>query len=138
MARRLAAGLLILVAIGLVVVAVMATWYRPLLFASIDPEAAAARGVPVRRLGLIFLFVLALTVTGAAQVVGTLLVLSLAIPRPPPPSTCQPARSSSPRCPSSSPWPQPTAAFWPASAPATSRRASSSPASASPSTSPRA
>ena len=79
MARRLAAGLLILVAIGLVVVAVMATWYRPLLFASIDPEAAAARGVPVRRLGLIFLFVLALTVTGAAQVVGTLLVLSLAI-----------------------------------------------------------
>ena len=71
--------LLILVVIGLVVVAVMATWYRPLLFASIDPEAAEARGVPVRRLGLMFLVVLALTVTGAAQVVGTLLVLSLAI-----------------------------------------------------------
>lgn len=71
--------LLILVAIGVVVVAVMATWYRPLLFASIDPEAAEARGVPVRRLGLMFLLVLALTVTGAAQVVGTLLVLSLAI-----------------------------------------------------------
>ena len=70
--------LLILVAIGLVM-AVMATWYRPLLFASIDPEAAAARGVPIRRLGLMFLVVLALTVTGAAQVVGTLLVLSLAI-----------------------------------------------------------
>ena len=73
------AQLLILVAIGVVVVAVMATWYRPLLFASIDPEAAEARGVPVRRLGLVFLVVLALTVTGAAQVVGTLLVLSLAI-----------------------------------------------------------
>ena len=71
--------LLIPVAIGLVVVAVMATWYRPLLFASIDPEAAEARGVPVHRLGLMFLVVLALTVTGAAQVVGTLLVLSLAI-----------------------------------------------------------
>jgi zinc/manganese transport system permease protein len=71
--------LLILVAIGVVVVAVMAIWYRPLLFASIDPEAAEARGVPVRRLGLVFLVVLALTVTGAAQVVGTLLVLSLAI-----------------------------------------------------------
>jgi len=42
-------------------------------------EAAEARGVPVRRLGLVFLLVLALTVTGAAQVVGTLLVLSLAI-----------------------------------------------------------
>jgi zinc/manganese transport system permease protein len=57
----------------------MGIWYRPLLFASIDPENAQARGVPVRRLGLVFLLVLALTVTGAAQVVGTLLVLSLTI-----------------------------------------------------------
>jgi zinc/manganese transport system permease protein len=71
--------LLILVTIGLIVVAVMGIWYRPLLFASIDPENAQARGVPVRRLGLVFLLVLALTVTGAAQVVGTLLVLSLTI-----------------------------------------------------------
>lgn len=69
----------VLVAIGLVVVFVMGVWYRPLLFASIDPDVAEARGVPVRRLGLVFLLVLALTVTGAAQVVGTLLVLSLAI-----------------------------------------------------------
>ncbi len=71
--------LLVLVAISLVVVVVMGIWYRPLLFASVDPETARARGVPVARLGLIFLLVLALTVTGAAQVVGTLLVLSLAI-----------------------------------------------------------
>jgi zinc/manganese transport system permease protein len=73
------AQLTVLLAIGGVVVAAMALWYRPLLFASIDPEVAAARGVPVRRLGVMFLMVLALTVTGAAQVVGTLLVLSLAI-----------------------------------------------------------
>jgi zinc/manganese transport system permease protein len=53
--------------------------YRPLLFASVDPEVAQARGVPVRLLGLLFLVVLALTVTEAAQIVGTLLVLSLAI-----------------------------------------------------------
>jgi ABC-type Mn2+/Zn2+ transport system permease subunit len=130
--------LLTLVAIGLLVVAVMATWYRPLLFASIDPEAAKARGVPVRRLGLMFLVVLALTVTGAAQVVGTLLVLSLAITRPPPPSACRSARSSSRRYRLSSPWPPQTAACWPASLPVMSRRACSSPASASPSTSPRA
>lgn len=71
--------LIVLLVIGLIVVAVMGTWYRPLLFASVDPEASQARGVPVRRLGLLFLLVLALTVTGAAQVVGTLLVLSLAI-----------------------------------------------------------
>ena len=54
--------LLILVVIGPVVVAVIGTWYRPLLFASIDPETAEARGVPVRGLGLMFLLVRALTV----------------------------------------------------------------------------
>jgi zinc/manganese transport system permease protein len=69
----------VLVAIGLLVVAVMLVVYRPLLFASVDPEVAAARGVRGRLLGTVFLFALALTVTEAAQVVGTLLVLSLAI-----------------------------------------------------------
>ncbi len=71
--------LVILLAIAALVVVVMTLWYRPLLFASADPEVAEAKGVPVRVLGLVFLVVLALTVTGAAQVVGTLLVLSLAI-----------------------------------------------------------
>jgi zinc/manganese transport system permease protein len=71
--------LIILLVICLLVMAVMGICYRPLLFASVDPDAAEARGVPVRRLGLLFLVVLALSVTGAAQVVGTLLVLSLAI-----------------------------------------------------------
>lgn len=71
--------LILLLAIGIVTILTMMTIYRPLLFSSVDPEVAAARGVPVKALGLIFLYVLALTVTGAAQVVGTLLVLSLAI-----------------------------------------------------------
>jgi zinc/manganese transport system permease protein len=71
--------LLLLLAIGLVVVVVMVNLYRPLLFASVDPEVAEARGLRVRMLGLVFLVVLAFTVTEAAQVVGTLLVLSLAI-----------------------------------------------------------
>ena len=71
--------LLLLGAIGLGVTATMALIYRPLLFASIDPEVAAARGVRTRLLGVVYLFVLALTVAGAAQIVGTLLVLSLAI-----------------------------------------------------------
>ena len=69
--------LLLAVAVG-VLIAVVAL-YRPLLFASVDPEVAEARGVPVRLVGLLFLVVLALTVTEAAQIVGTLLVLSLAI-----------------------------------------------------------
>ena len=69
--------LLIAVAGGVLVA--MTALYRPLLFASVDPEVAEARGVRVRMVGLVFLVVLALTVTEAAQIVGTLLVLSLAI-----------------------------------------------------------
>jgi zinc/manganese transport system permease protein len=71
--------LVALVLIGGIVIAVMVPISRPLLFASVDPDVALARGVPVRALGIVFLLVLALTVTQAAQVVGTLLVLSLAI-----------------------------------------------------------
>ena len=71
--------LISLLVISVGVIAAMAWIYRPLMFASVDPEVAVARGVPVRALGIIFLLVLAFTVTAAAQVVGTLLVLSLAI-----------------------------------------------------------
>jgi len=71
--------LLLLGVIAAGVTVAMIVLYRPLLFASVDPEVAVARGVPVRLLGIVFLFILAFTVTEAAQVVGTLLVLSLAI-----------------------------------------------------------
>jgi len=71
--------LIVLLSVGLGVLLATSCIYRPLLFASVDPEVAEARGVPVRRLGIIFLYILALTVTAAAQIVGTLLVLSLAI-----------------------------------------------------------
>jgi zinc/manganese transport system permease protein len=68
-----------LVGVGTSVLLAMSFIYRPLLFASIDPEVAEAKGVPVKLLGVAFLYILAFTVTAAAQVVGTLLVLSLAI-----------------------------------------------------------
>jgi zinc/manganese transport system permease protein len=71
--------LLLLAAIALAVAVVMGILWRPLLFASVDPDVAQARGVRAGLLGVLFLFVLAITVTEAAQVVGTLLVLSLAI-----------------------------------------------------------
>jgi zinc/manganese transport system permease protein len=71
--------LFLLVALALVVALAMTVIYRPLLFASVDPELARARGVPTRMLGIVFLVLLAVTVTEAAQIVGTLLVLSLAI-----------------------------------------------------------
>jgi zinc/manganese transport system permease protein len=71
--------LVILLVIVAVVIVVTAMMFRPLLFASVDPELAEARGVPVRLVGLLFLYLLAVTVTEAAQIVGTLLVLSLTI-----------------------------------------------------------
>jgi zinc/manganese transport system permease protein len=72
-------SLLLLVSLAVVVAVAMLVIYRPLLFASVDPDLAKARGVPTRLLGVVFLVLLAVTVTEAAQVVGTLLVLSLAI-----------------------------------------------------------
>jgi zinc/manganese transport system permease protein len=71
--------IVLLVALALVVLASMATIFRPLLFSSIDPELAEAAGIRARLLGIVFLVLLCVTVTEAAQVVGTLLVLSLAI-----------------------------------------------------------
>jgi zinc/manganese transport system permease protein len=71
--------LVILVVIVAVVIVATTVMFRPLLFASVDPELAEARGVPVRLVGLLFLYLLAVTVTEAAQIVGTLLVLSLTI-----------------------------------------------------------
>jgi len=50
---------------------------RPLLFASLDSEVAAARGVPVRALGLGFLALLGLVAAQATQAVGALLLLGL-------------------------------------------------------------
>ena len=71
--------LLGLVAVAAVVVAAIAAAYRPLLFASIDPEVAEARGVPVRALSVLTFLLLALTTAEAIQVVGVLLVLTLVI-----------------------------------------------------------
>jgi zinc/manganese transport system permease protein len=61
---------------GLVIL-VLALIARPLLFASLDPDVAAARGVPVRILGLSFMVVLAVTVSAATLAVGALLVFAL-------------------------------------------------------------
>jgi zinc/manganese transport system permease protein len=49
----------------------------PLVFASVDPEVASARGVPVRALGLLFLALVGATAGEATQAVGALLLLGL-------------------------------------------------------------
>lgn len=56
--------------------------FRPLLFSSFDPEVAQARGVPVRFLAIIFLILLAITISLAVQVIGALLVFTLLIGPP--------------------------------------------------------
>jgi zinc/manganese transport system permease protein len=61
---------------AVVLVAVVVMW-RPLMFASLDPDVAAARGVPVRLLAPLFMLVLGLAVAMSVQVVGALLVLSV-------------------------------------------------------------
>lgn len=52
---------------------------RPLVFASVDPDVAEAKGVPVRALAVAFLVVLALAVAVAVQIVGTLLIFALLV-----------------------------------------------------------
>lgn len=64
---------------SLVVIAFLAILFRPLLFASVDPEVAEARGLPVRRLSILFLLLLAISVSQAVQVVGVLLVFTLLV-----------------------------------------------------------
>lgn len=61
-----------------VLVAIVFIW-RPLMFATVDSEVAAARGVPVKTLGIVFMMLLGLAVAGAVQIVGALLVLSLLV-----------------------------------------------------------
>jgi zinc/manganese transport system permease protein len=68
---------LIVVAIAAAIALALLVVARPLLFASIDPDVAEARGVPVKWLGLLFMVLLAVTVAEAVQAVGALLVFAL-------------------------------------------------------------
>jgi zinc/manganese transport system permease protein len=72
-------GLTLLTACTAGVLVVLALVYRPLLFASTDPEVAVARGVPVRALSVLFAVLLGITAAFGVQIVGALLVLSLLI-----------------------------------------------------------
>ncbi len=69
----------LLIGISVVVLAVLLVVWRPLTFDSLDPEVAAARGVPSRALSLVFMVVLGLTVAVSVQIIGALLVLALLV-----------------------------------------------------------
>jgi zinc/manganese transport system permease protein len=63
--------------IGVAIVAAILAIARPLLFASVDPDVAAVRGVPVPALGLVSLALLGATTAEATQAIGALLLLGL-------------------------------------------------------------
>jgi zinc/manganese transport system permease protein len=75
-----------LVGLGLVTLGGLAAIMRPLIFASLQPELAEAKGVPLRFVSTAFLTVVALAVSECAQIVGILLVFSLMVG---PPATAQ-------------------------------------------------
>jgi zinc/manganese transport system permease protein len=69
----------VLLVVAVVVLGVLAVIGRPLLFASVDADVAAGRGVPVRLLSTVFLILLGAAAAGASQITGTLLVFALLV-----------------------------------------------------------
>ena len=75
-----------LIALGVVTLGGLAAVMRPLIFATLQPELAEAKGVPVRFVSTAFLAIVALAVAESAQIVGVLLVFALMVG---PPATAQ-------------------------------------------------
>jgi zinc/manganese transport system permease protein len=76
----------ILAVLGVITLAALAAMMRPLIFASLQPELAEAKGVPLRFVSTAFLAIVALAVSACAQIVGVLLVFTLMVG---PPATAQ-------------------------------------------------
>ncbi len=76
------ATITILTALGIVTLIGLAAIMRPLLFASLQPELAEARGVSLRLVSMAFLAIVALAVSECAQIVGVLLVFTLMVGPP--------------------------------------------------------
>jgi zinc/manganese transport system permease protein len=70
---------LVTLLVSLVILAVIAVVYRPLLFASLDEDVAEAKGMPMLLLGVIFMLLVAVATSIAVQVVGVLLIFSLMV-----------------------------------------------------------
>jgi zinc/manganese transport system permease protein len=75
-----------LLGLGVVTLAGLAAIMRPLIFASLQPELAEAKGVPLNFISIAFLVIVALAVSESAQIVGILLVFALMVG---PPATAQ-------------------------------------------------
>jgi len=68
-----------LLALGIISIVALAIISRPLLFASLQPELAEAKGVSLRLYGVLFLAIVALATAECAQIVGVLLVFTLMV-----------------------------------------------------------
>lgn len=75
-----------LIVLAVITIAGLAVIMRPLIFATLQPELAEAKGVPLRFVSTAFLVIVALAVSQSAQVVGVLLVFALLVG---PPATAQ-------------------------------------------------
>jgi zinc/manganese transport system permease protein len=69
----------VLAVVVLLLLVALAVLTRPLLFASLDRDAARAAGVPVRALDVAFLLLLAATAAGVVQITGALMVFTLLV-----------------------------------------------------------
>jgi zinc/manganese transport system permease protein len=68
--------------LSVIVVGLTIALYRPLLLATVSPEMAAARGIPVRLVGALYLVALALAAAVAAITIGSLLGTALLVGPP--------------------------------------------------------
>jgi zinc/manganese transport system permease protein len=74
-----AATVWLLLVLGIAAIGALGVIARPLLFASLQPELAEAKGVSLRLVSVLFLAVVALAVAECAQIVGVLLVFALMV-----------------------------------------------------------
>jgi zinc/manganese transport system permease protein len=65
--------------LGAVTLVALAAIMRPLIFATLQPELAEAKGVPLRFVSTAFLAIVALAVSECAQIVGVLMVFTLMV-----------------------------------------------------------
>lgn len=73
------ASLRVVAIVGILALVALAAMFRPLLFASVAPDAARTAGVAVRGLGFAFLVVMAVAVAETAQIVGVLVSTALLV-----------------------------------------------------------
>ena len=71
--------LVVLAGLTVVSLGALAIIMRPLLFASLQPELAEAKGVSLRLVSILFLAITALAVAASTQIVGVLLVFALMV-----------------------------------------------------------